>query len=752
MTGLQRREAAVDRQDAALAAHPDRQGPEFVAELEAVVRELEALANDARAFPGDPVEQSRTWSSLGGAYYDLGAPRDPALLQKSVRAYERAEALLDGVDAPLVRAKLDFNFANTLRALGAIGDTDKFREALLRYDRAAEAFARLAPELAPRARQAAAPIRTLFAVRGQYETAQGNVQRMQELQRRLAAATTKEEREAIREDLKAIGSPAAMAWTVNESLEALQRDMPGAGDLAGIKAKLQGIGAAEPRSKADLMRHVAGVLRARAAAELKEGKMDPARRAAIEAILGKIEALAAEPDAEIPDIAAFLSRLRGDAESVIALLATPRAGGEGPKAIARRRTAALNAVVASEGMQPGCGSVERRQVEALLRRLAKVEQQLEAAEDTREAVQRFEAEAIRQLAVDVADYAHRHNLALCSPLWPCPPLARNPNGVAFVGGDETRAVVQRAAKELSLQLCPPRQGRDATLALWDDLRGCAVAAFDLGEPPGPRLAEVSFGLGMALALGRPIAVLAPPGADVPFDIEVAPVLLRGDVTAAVRDALEAALYSARRLEAESSVRETAEYVLRRLDDPALAEGPRLLLEQLKGADDAAVVTGLIESFLSETRNRTEVLLHPAWPATYPAPGARRCFHVMPFRPSWAAEVSKRAEDACERTLGAEYVRGDRVSDVRVVRSIWNELCRATHVLVDLTDFNPNVALELALAQALGRKTLVVSRANLTKELPPSLRHLRVHVYAEEPSWGERLEKLLATQLFGEARR
>jgi hypothetical protein len=74
------------------------------------------------------------------------------------------------------------------------------------------------------------------------------------------------------------------------------------------------------------------------------------------------------------------------------------------------------------------------------------------------------------------------------------------------------------------------------------------------------------------------------------------------------------------------------------------------------------------------------------------------------------------------------VRGDRVSDPRIIRSIWEEICRATHVLVDLTDFNANVALELGIALTLGKKTLIVGQGDTVDRLFPSVAKLRVHPY------------------------
>ena len=68
----------------------------------------------------------------------------------------------------------------------------------------------------------------------------------------------------------------------------------------------------------------------------------------------------------------------------------------------------------------------------------------------------------------------------------------------------------------------------------------------------------------------------------------------------------------------------------------------------------------------------------------------------------------------------------------MLRSIWNELGLATHVLADLTGFNPNVAFELGLAHACGRKALLVVRGTDGKDgLFPNLMKLQVRPYQND---------------------
>jgi len=129
----------------------------------------------------------------------------------------------------------------------------------------------------------------------------------------------------------------------------------------------------------------------------------------------------------------------------------------------------------------------------------------------------------------------------------------------------------------------------------------------------------------------------------------------------------------------------------------------------------------------------------------PEPGARRCFHVTPYRPDWATGVAKTAEEACV-AADTKYFIGHRATDPRVIRSIWDEICKATHVLTDLTGFNPNTALELGIALALGKPTLIIGQDDTVDRLFPTLKKVRCARYTPSDRAGLRkliIEKLLS---------
>jgi hypothetical protein len=64
-----------------------------------------------------------------------------------------------------------------------------------------------------------------------------------------------------------------------------------------------------------------------------------------------------------------------------------------------------------------------------------------------------------------------------------------------------------------------------------------------------------------------------------------------------------------------------------------------------------------------------------------------------------------------------------------LRSIWDEICRATHVVVDLTGLNANVALELGMAHTLGRNTMLISQDRQPEKYFRAIAKQRIHNYA-----------------------
>ena len=72
---------------------------------------------------------------------------------------------------------------------------------------------------------------------------------------------------------------------------------------------------------------------------------------------------------------------------------------------------------------------------------------------------------------------------------------------------------------------------------------------------------------------------------------------------------------------------------------------------------------------------------------------------------------------------------DEVLEQRIIHAIWDDLCRAHIVLVDLSGANLNVMIELGIAHAIGRPVLAVRRRDAPDVRPKHIEKLRVLPYA-----------------------
>lgn len=208
----------------------------------------------------------------------------------------------------------------------------------------------------------------------------------------------------------------------------------------------------------------------------------------------------------------------------------------------------------------------------------------------------------------------------------------------------------------------------------------------------------------------------------PFDIDIEPVQLSDDPATAVDqlcEAIDNAFYEPQRIADDGCLTETQEMlqtVARHLDKTHVFEGmgwldPKLVTDPV--AFHAAAQQVVRDAPALE-------LITPAWasPAVTDTP---TLFHVTPFSLEWSNVGRDAVRRACEQ---ADITHSDGASarDARILQRIWDGLYRARWVIADTTDLNPNVFIELGMAHALGRPTLIVERAR-DEQPPPAIRNL-----------------------------
>jgi hypothetical protein len=113
-----------------------------------------------------------------------------------------------------------------------------------------------------------------------------------------------------------------------------------------------------------------------------------------------------------------------------------------------------------------------------------------------------------------------------------------------------------------------------------------------------------------------------------------------------------------------------------------------------------------------------------------------------FSQEWSNKVRELVSQSCnERDV--LYRCGDGSDETRIIRAIWKKICRANHVVVDITALNVNVCLELGLVHALGRHTLILHRKDEPFELFPEISKVQVRLY-DEDNIGETLGRFVAS--------
>lgn len=114
------------------------------------------------------------------------------------------------------------------------------------------------------------------------------------------------------------------------------------------------------------------------------------------------------------------------------------------------------------------------------------------------------------------------------------------------------------------------------------------------------------------------------------------------------------------------------------------------------------------------------------------------FVLTPFHPDYWSTFEV-VQNVCNR-LGLSALRGDETSEPDVFGHILRQIVRARIVLALIDGRNANVYYELGIANALGKRTIIVSQA--PEEAPFDLKNRRMLIYQDDSD----LTRQLATEL------
>jgi len=753
---VKRREAAMDRVDRALdKAWPERKGPEYVREMEWASGELERIASEMEAKGVKPIEQSRTYRYLGSVHADLAPALGKQALRKARDAYLKAERLLAGHGDALERAKLDFNFGNALRQLDP-NDAKQLQEAERRFLAARKVFAEEAPQHLRNVDEALSSVRNLLKVAPLAKIVERNRADLANLGDQIKAGGSLDEiaakMRAIRERGGGIAGLFAAVQGIMNELPDSARQSEKYGRLQEQMRELASLAGGGPDTGSSQEREIVRLLRDRLQEEVGAGRVTHERARTMADLLDGIDGIVGSDRDDIQSLMAQVQKTREKAAAQFANLHYLSHGIDRPAKGSRAAKLvelcwSLRLFLLEESFRPNKSEGESKAVLDLNVRASKVDRRIyEAGGDNARALA-VESEALRPLALEIRDFAARHHSMLAWPIWRTAPVQVETNAVLFAGSDGAGRQVARACRELGLDLLSPPSGANVADARWRQLQAANAAVFDLGAGEGRDRAAVAYELGIARALGKAVVVLAKEDQIIPFDVDVEPVLLSGAKRdgSAIANAIDQALVWTMPRPESGAVLETINEVLSRYPlpnpDTYLDQTLKQLARLKENADPVALAVALktLKGFLGADG---PMLIYPVWPPKYPEPGKRRLFHVMPFGQRWSNAIADRVESLCRKN-DIQYVRGDRVADPNVIRSIWQEINRASHVLADLTGFNSNVALELGIAHTLGVPTLMAIQGKSFRPFP-TIAKLRFYPYrnAKSTELAQAVESLL----------
>ncbi len=707
---VQRRDRAWDKVDSLLDEHPNTasRGAAYRSEMQVLVAELEAVYQAATTSGGDRIEVART--ARAGAVSDLASEQDRELFRRACRLFEEASSMLGDLD-DVERAKLEFNYANTIRRIDA-ESVPLLEEAKRRYQEALAIFTTKAPQYVPQVKQALALLGSMLPLARLHAKTAAQLEASHSLQEFLAAGgdvdAAKEQFKAIKgsdresfeqlRSLVAAAQPAQAGRDTPESarvvreLEKLIDLSKGSGDEEEariLEALVDRLGsethADQPRLR-NMGKALVDFLHKRASQNDLPGQMSTAVE--LRAMLAGFQQNLRYPSYGLP-LPPEGTRARELIESfwnVRGRLLEDMTEAHKPRGDSRRLT---ELIVRSSDIDRGFYEADR--------------------DDAR--LGRFEAEQLRPFLLDVRAFARRRRALLARPSWGAPHRPSS-NAVFVSGRAQVASQVEAACRQLGLDLAKDSFAADYAEDRWRQISSASICVFDFGSAKGPELAQIAYEAGIASTLGRTVIALS--AEQLPFDIDAVPVMLEsGDKgIARIRNALDRAIVW---LPAPSSTDSTGLLVSDVKKELGSSSDLRIALRELdvfQDEPDPYDAITKVQQVLSMARDRSLSVIHPAWEPRGTYSRQRTLFHVMPFREGWSDRVRDEARSICT-PLDFAYLRGDEGKSREIIDAIWKDLCASTILLVDLTANNANVAFELGIADTLGRPSCLVVQEGTT---------------------------------------
>lgn len=377
---------------------------------------------------------------------------------------------------------------------------------------------------------------------------------------------------------------------------------------------------------------------------------------------------------------------------------------------------------------------------------------------------------LRQIAYDIGQFERRKLLYFSPSSLPAHEVILHVNQVFFSGAPAVRGILEKSCRDCGLQLATQKSNTTSLDDRWIQLRESGLAIFDfsgfdpaLSDPKEWKHTEAentalqhasltalaAFECGWALALGKPMVVILKAGQTAPFDIDIHPCRLQEDEDDVHRliEAIQVATYGKPRISKDNLLPHSADY-LKTIASSLPEDKTQDLLQAIDAnVQDATLLKLVGKSLLKLIPGGNHLAFQPPFAGVYPKQaGQRQLFHVTAFRP-WSKATEHTIRSVCGE-MNLAYRVGYDSLDPEIMAAIWKDLTAADFVVADITLLNPNAVLELAVAMALGKPTLIIHQHEFIQRFFPPLQKTRTHHYDTDQA-PEHLRSLLKAFLSGQ---
>lgn len=121
-----------------------------------------------------------------------------------------------------------------------------------------------------------------------------------------------------------------------------------------------------------------------------------------------------------------------------------------------------------------------------------------------------------------------------------------------------------------------------------------------------------------------------------------------------------------------------------------------------------------------------------------------CFVLMPFSEPYNSIYENIIKPTVEKEGFQCLKSNDIFSTTSVIEDIWTNMNKATLIIAEITENNPNVMYELGICHTIGKEVMMITQK--PDEIPFNFRHLRTYTYVNEIAKSEELKKNISSMI------